>query len=111
MRFCRQNRLRILLCLIVQAAVGVSVAAAQGSSETRQHSSAIEHIRQGPNLLRLNHGPQWASRLNDHPTPSLPQALPVVQTPRFSDVDFAVSAGPLSREGHRRSGRSPPILL
>ncbi len=113
MRFLRQNRFRILLCLIVQAAVGVSMGAVQGSSETRQHSSAIEHLGQAPNLLRLNRGPQCGpSRLNDRPTPSLPpQAVPVFHTLRFSEAVFGLAARPLSREGHRLSGRSPPTLL
>lgn len=113
MRFYRQNWFRILLCLTVQAAVGVSVGSAQGSSETKQHSSAIEHVRQGQNLLRLNRGPQCGpSRLNDRPTPSLPpQALPVFHPLRFSEAVFGLAARPLSREGHRLSGRSPPTLL
>lgn len=113
MRVYRQNWFRILLCLIVQAAVGVSVGAAQGSSETKQHSSAIEHVRQGPNALRLNRGPQWGpSKLNDHPTASLPpQAGPVFHPIRLAEADLGVATRPLSREVHRLSGRSPPTRL
>ena len=113
MRFYRQNWFRILLCLIVQAAVGVSVGAAQGSSETKQHSSAIEHVRQGANALRLIRSSQWGpSRLNDHRTPALPlQAGPVFYAIPLSEADFAAAARPLSREGRRLRGRSPPTLL